>query len=99
MLLTAAWRRLLVAGAAVAVLWVAVLLVVPSTPSTAPAQPSLRVPRVPVVVGVSDTGPLRTVVRSGLEAPGGGHNLELNRTQDGRAKLAEPEPMGCHLRR
>ncbi len=72
MLLAAAWRRLLVAGAALAGLWAAVLLVAPSTPSISPAQPSVRVPAA-VAVGVSETGPLRVVVRSGLAAPGGGH--------------------------
>jgi hypothetical protein len=72
MLLAAAWRRLLVAGAAVALLWAAVLLVAPSTPSTAPAQPSLRVPARPAAVGVAVASGLRAVVRSGLEAPGGG---------------------------
>jgi hypothetical protein len=72
MLLAAAWRRLVVAGAAVALLWAAVLLVAPSTPSTAPAQPSVRVPARPAVVSVSPAGGLRAVVRSGLEAPGGG---------------------------
>jgi hypothetical protein len=72
MLLAAAWRRLLVAGVAVAGLWVAVLWVAPSTPSTAPAQPSVRVTVQPTAAAVSETGVLRTVVRSGLAAPGGG---------------------------
>src|SRR6266403_1098141 len=72
MLLAAAWRRLLVAGAAVAGLWAAVLWVAPSTPSTAPAQPSLRVAAQPTADPVSETGALRAVVRSGLAAPGGG---------------------------
>jgi hypothetical protein len=72
MLLVAAWRRLLVAGVAVAVLWAAVLWVAPSTPSTAPAEPSLRVAAEPTAVPVSETGGLRAVVRSGLAAPGGG---------------------------
>ena len=72
MLLAAAWRRLLVAGAAVAGLWAAVLWVAPSTPSTAPAQPSARVTAQPAAVAVSETGALRAVVRSGLAAPGGG---------------------------
>src|SRR5690242_5337970 len=67
MLLAAAWRRLLVAGVAVAVLWVA-----RSMPSTAPAQPSVRVTAQPARPAVSETGALRTVVRSGLAAPGGG---------------------------
>src|SRR6202171_5305872 len=72
MLLVAAWRRLLVAGVALAGLWTAVLWVAPSTPSTAPAQPSLRVAAHPTAVPVSETGALRAVVRSGLAAPGGG---------------------------
>jgi hypothetical protein len=72
MLLAAAWRRLLVAGVAVAGLWAAVLWVAPSTPSTAPAQPSARVTAPPAAVAVSETGALRAVVRSGLAAPGGG---------------------------
>ncbi|MGC2198670.1 MAG: choice-of-anchor tandem repeat NxxGxxAF-containing protein [Stellaceae bacterium] len=72
MLLAAAWLRLLVAGVAVAGLWAAVLWVAPSTPSTAPAQPSLRVAAEPVAVPKSETGALRAVVRSGLPAPGGG---------------------------
>src|ERR1700724_2856863 len=72
MLLAAAWRRLLVAGAAVAGLWAAVLWVAPSTPSTAPAQPSAGVTAQPAAVAVSETGVLRAVVRSGMQAPGGG---------------------------
>jgi hypothetical protein len=72
MLLAAAWRRLLVAGVAVAGLWAAVLWVAPSTPSRAPAQPSLRVAAQPTAAAVSETGTLRAVVRSGLAAPGGG---------------------------
>ncbi|HME26548.1 MAG TPA: choice-of-anchor tandem repeat NxxGxxAF-containing protein [Acetobacteraceae bacterium] len=72
MLLAAAWRRLLVAGVAVAALWAAVLWVAPSTPSTAPAQPSLRVAAQPKAAAVFETGALRAVVRSGLAAPGGG---------------------------
>jgi hypothetical protein len=72
MLLVAAWRRLLVAGVAVAALWAAVLWVAPSTPSTAPAQPPARVAAQPTAAAVSETGALRVVVRSGLAAPGGG---------------------------
>ena len=72
MLLAAAWRRLLVAGVAVAVLWAAVLWVAPSTPSTTPAQPSARVAALPAAEPLSERGPLRAVVRSGLAAPGGG---------------------------
>src|ERR1700680_3899410 len=72
MLLIAAWRRLLIASAALAVLWAAVLWVAPSTPSTAPAQPSVRVPAPRQVAMNAEAGPLRSVVRSGLAAPGGG---------------------------
>jgi hypothetical protein len=72
MFLAAAWRRLLVAGAAVALLWAAVLLVEPSTPSTAPAQPSVWVPARAVPERMPIAGDLRAVVWSGLQAPGGG---------------------------
>ena len=72
MLLVAAWRRLLIASAALAGLWAAVLWVAPSTPSTAPAQPSLRVQAQLAAVPVTEAGALRAVVRSGLAAPGGG---------------------------
>ena len=72
MLLVAAWRRLVVAGVAVAGLWAAVLWVAPSTPSMAPAQPSVRVAALPTPAAMSETGALRVVVRSGLAAPGGG---------------------------
>ncbi|MGA7262012.1 MAG: choice-of-anchor tandem repeat NxxGxxAF-containing protein [Stellaceae bacterium] len=72
MLLAAAWRRLLVAGVAVAGLWAAVLWVAPSTPSTAPAQQSVRVAAQPMPAGVPETGALRAAVRSGMAAPGGG---------------------------
>src|SRR6202049_4321884 len=72
MLLIAAWRRLLIASAALAGLWAAVLWVAPSTPSTAPAPPSLRVPAQAAAVPVTEAGALRAVVRSGLAAPGGG---------------------------
>src|SRR5205809_3247631 len=72
MLLVSVWRRLLVAGVVVAGLWAAVLWIAPSTPSTAPAQPSLRVTARPAPLPLSDTGALRAVVRSGEAAPGGG---------------------------
>src|SRR5712691_11907344 len=72
MLLVSAWRRLLVAGVAVAALWGAVLWVAPSTPSTGPGQPALRVAAQPAAVAVTEAGTLRAVVRSGLAAPGGG---------------------------
>jgi hypothetical protein len=71
MLLVAAWRRLLIAGAAVAGLWAAVLWVAPSTPSTTPAQPSVRVAP-PSAVPTAATGALRAVIQSGAAAPGGG---------------------------
>jgi len=73
MLLAAAWRRLLVAGVAVVGLWTAVMWVAPSTPSTAPAEPSARVAELPTAVAMSETGALHAIVRSGLAAPGGGH--------------------------
>jgi hypothetical protein len=72
MLLAAAWQRLLVAGVAVAALWAAVLWVGPSTPSTAPAQPSVWVAPQQTAVEMPESGGLRAVVRSGLPAPGGG---------------------------
>jgi len=72
MLLAPAWQRLLVAAVAVAALWVAVLWVAPSTPSVAPAQPSVRVATLASAVPAMARGPLRAVVWSGLAAPGGG---------------------------
>jgi hypothetical protein len=73
MLLASAWKRLLVAGAAVAALWLAVLYVAPNTPFIAPEQAAIR----PVAVATSDevaeVGPLRVLARSGQEAPGGGN--------------------------
>src|SRR5260370_16096536 len=72
MLLVSVWRRLLIAGVAVAALWAAVLWVVPSTPSTAPEQPAVRVAAPPTTVPVAESGTLRAVVRSGVAAPGGG---------------------------
>jgi hypothetical protein len=72
MLLIAAWRRLLVAGAAVVGLWAAVLWVAPSTPSTAPSQPPVRVAAQPAEVEEPENGGLRAVIRSGKAAPGGG---------------------------
>ena len=72
MLLVAAWRRLLVAGLAVAGLWAAVLWVAPTTPSTAPAQPSVRVGPSAPAVRESATGALHAIVQSGAPAPGGG---------------------------
>ena len=72
MLLVAAWRRLLVAGLAVAGLWAAVLWVAPTTPWTAPAQPSIRVVPSAAAVSESATGALHAIVQSGAPAPGGG---------------------------
>ena len=71
MLLVAAWRRLLVAGLAVAGLWAAVLWVAPMTPSTAPAQPSVRVAP-PPAVPAAPTGVLHAITQSDAPAPGGG---------------------------
>ncbi|MBV9201013.1 MAG: hypothetical protein JO320_16190 [Alphaproteobacteria bacterium] len=72
MLLVAAWRRLWVAGVAVAGLWGAVLWVAPSTPSTTLAQPPQLVAAAPPAVPTAATGVLRAVVQSGEPAPGGG---------------------------
>src|SRR5439155_5837450 len=72
MLLVSAWRRLLVAGVAVAILWAAVLWVAPSTPSTGTAQPPTRVAARPPAAPHPDNGGLRAIVRSGVAAPGGG---------------------------
>jgi hypothetical protein len=72
MLLVAAWRRLLVAGVAVAGLWAAVLWVAPTTPSISPAQPSARVGRPAPAAPASATSALRAVIQSGAVAPGGG---------------------------
>ena len=71
MLLAAAWRRLMIAGLAIAGLWASVLWVAPSTPSIAPVQPAHRVAGRDSATPVSE-GALRAVVRSGLAAPGGG---------------------------
>jgi hypothetical protein len=72
MLLVAAWRRLLVAGLAVAGLWAAVLWVAPTTPSTTPAQPAVRVAPPAPAVPESATGALRAIIQSDAPAPGGG---------------------------
>jgi len=72
MLLTSAWHRLLVAGAAVAALWAAVLWIAPSTPTISPAQPALRVAAPAAPTPAIKPGALRAVVWSGLPAPGGG---------------------------
>lgn len=71
MLLTAAWRRVLIACVPLAALWAAVWWVAPSASSTAPAQPSVRVMASTAAVS-QDAAPLRAVIRSGLAAPGGG---------------------------
>jgi hypothetical protein len=73
MLLAAAWRRLLIAGAAVATIWAAVIWVAPSMPSTAPAQPSVTVAGPARTTPSAETGALRAVVESGSPAPGGGY--------------------------
>jgi hypothetical protein len=72
MLLAAAWRRLLIAAAALAVLWTAVLWVLPSAPSTTPAQPSVRVAPAQPRLAAPAAEALRAVVWSGMAAPGGG---------------------------
>jgi hypothetical protein len=72
MLLAAAWKRLLVAGAAVALIWAGVLWVAPSAPSLGLAQQSARVAVPSSAAPADESGPLRAVVRSGMAAPGGG---------------------------
>jgi hypothetical protein len=72
MLLTSAWRRLFAAGGALALLWAAVIWVAPSAPSIAPDRPAEQVPIQPTTTPVSAPAGLRTVVWSGLVAPGGG---------------------------
>ena len=72
MLLASAWKRLLVAGAAVAALWLAVLYVAPNTPFVAPEQPAMRPVTVAAPAEMAETGPLGVLVRSGQPAPGGG---------------------------
>jgi hypothetical protein len=72
MLLTSAWRRLLAAGGALALLWAAVIWVAPSAPSIAPDRPAERVPIQPTSTPVAAPAGLRTVAWSGLTAPGGG---------------------------
>ena len=75
MLLLAAWKRVLVAAVAVAMIWGAVLWVAPSTPSTAPARGSLRIAAQTVETPRAQKpggGDLRAVIETGLPAPGGG---------------------------
>ena len=72
MLFVAAWKRLLVAGIAVAVIWSAVLWVAPSAPVLGPARPSVLVAPSSDILGNRMTGMLRAIVRSGVAAPGGG---------------------------
>ena len=72
MLLAAAWQRLLVVAVVLAALWAAVFWVAPSTPSTAPAQPSVRVASASVPLPATAHGALRVVAQSDLPAPGGG---------------------------
>ncbi|HET7879798.1 MAG TPA: choice-of-anchor tandem repeat NxxGxxAF-containing protein [Acetobacteraceae bacterium] len=72
MLLAAAWKRVLIAGIAVAALWAAVLWVAPSTPVVSPVQPAVPVAPRPATPMAAPAGPLRIVVRSGTAAPGGG---------------------------
>lgn len=72
MLLASWWKRLLVAGAAVAALWLAVFYVAPDTPFLAPEQAAMRPVAVATSNDVAEAGPLSALVRSGQEAPGGG---------------------------
>ena len=78
MLLVGAWRRLLVAGVAVAGLWAAVLWVAPSTPSIAPAQPPVQVAAQRATAPMTEEDTLHAVVRSGVAAPGGGRFDRFN---------------------
>src|ERR1700747_3654331 len=87
MLLAAAWRRLLVAGVAVAGLWAAVLWVAPSTPSTAPARPPVPGATEAAEVPEPEAGALRAVIRSGVTAPGGGR---FDRFDVASQPVAEP---------
>jgi hypothetical protein len=73
MLLAAAWKRLLAAGMAVAVIWAAVLWVARSTPSTAPAQPSVSVAAQVTSTPSAQSGTVQRVIESGSPAPGGGY--------------------------
>jgi hypothetical protein len=72
MLLTSAWRRLLAAGVALALLWTAVLWVAPSAPSIALDRPAERVPIQLTTTPVPAPAGWRTIAWSGLAAPGGG---------------------------
>ena len=72
MLLAAAWKRVLVAGVAVAALWAAVPGVAPSAPSTSPVQPPVTVRGRPANPTTTGPGALRAVARSGRPAPNGG---------------------------
>lgn len=72
MLLTAAWRRLLVAAAAVACVWAAVLWVIPSAPKISPAEAPVRVTAGRATGAMAKTGDLHAVVWSGMAAPDGG---------------------------
>src|SRR5579862_7935231 len=72
MLLIAAWRRLLVAAAAVACVWAAVLWVIPTAPKISPAEAPVRVAARNAAGLVAETCGLSAVVWSGMAAPGGG---------------------------
>jgi hypothetical protein len=72
MLLAAAWRRLLIAGAGLALLWVAVWWVAPSAPSTALQEPPVRLAVPANAVSVPAAGELHAVVSSRMPAPDGG---------------------------
>ncbi|HYZ22935.1 MAG TPA: choice-of-anchor tandem repeat NxxGxxAF-containing protein [Rhodopila sp.] len=87
MLLAPAWQRILVALAAVAALWGAVLWVARSAPRIDPAQPAARVAAQPDVTAAAPAvGGLRQVVWSGLPAPGGGRFDRFN---------AAPQPVAA----
>jgi hypothetical protein len=72
MLLAAAWRRFLVAAAAVACVWAAVFWVLPSAPKISPAEPAVRIRAGQTGDAASEAGALHAIVWSSMAAPGGG---------------------------
>jgi hypothetical protein len=73
MLLAAAWKRLLAAATAIAIIWSVVLWVEPSVPSITIARPSVTVTEQAAAAPSFESGSLRIVVETGSPAPGGGH--------------------------
>lgn len=72
MLLASAFQRILVAGVAVAAMWLAFLFVAPGASSIAPDGPAKHPPAVAESEAAPEGGPLGALVRSGQPAPGGG---------------------------